>query len=136
MRGMNSVDMVAIVDFLYFGEANVYQENFDAFLAIAEELQLKGLKGSNDQNESSETELQTRPKQSYRTNQNTSDSGTTSDEQSDDLKRIENNALAISMPVSADLQHLDETVKSMMEKSHKKFKIRNRQKLGKTCKVC
>ena len=40
------------------------------------------------------------------------------------------------MPVSADLQHLDETVKSMMEKSHKKFKIRNRQKLGKTCKVC
>ena len=40
------------------------------------------------------------------------------------------------MPVSADLQHLDETVKSMMEKSHKKFKIRNRQKLGKTCQVC
>ena len=136
MRGMNSVDMVAIVDFLYFGEVNVYKENFDAFLAIAEELQLKGLKGSNDQNESSETELQTRPKQNYRTNQNTSDSGTTSDEQSDDLKRIENNALAISMPVSADLQHLDETVKSMMEKSHNKFKIGNRQKLGKTCKVC
>ena len=41
---MKSVDMLAIVDFLYVGETNVYQENFDSFFAIAEELQLKGLK--------------------------------------------------------------------------------------------
>ena len=27
MRGVKSEDLVAIVDFLYFGEANVYQEN-------------------------------------------------------------------------------------------------------------
>ena len=43
MRGMKSEDLVAIVDFLYCGEANVFQENLDSFLAIAEELQLKGL---------------------------------------------------------------------------------------------
>ena len=35
MRGVKSEDLVAIVDFLYYGEANVYQENIDAFLAIA-----------------------------------------------------------------------------------------------------
>ena len=57
--------------------------------------------------------VQTRTKTKYRTNQNISYSGTTSNEHIDDLKRIENNALAISMPVSADLQHSDETVKSM-----------------------
>ena len=34
---------MAIVDFLYRGEANVFQENLDSFLEIAEELQLKGL---------------------------------------------------------------------------------------------
>ena len=45
MRGMKSEDLVAIVDFLYCGEANVFQENLDSFLAIAEELQLKGLMG-------------------------------------------------------------------------------------------
>ena len=45
MRGMKSVDMLAIIDFLYCGEANVFQENLDSFLAIAEELQLKGLMG-------------------------------------------------------------------------------------------
>ena len=32
--------------FLYFGEANVYQEDLDSFLAIAGEIQLKGLAGA------------------------------------------------------------------------------------------
>ena len=39
---------MAIADFLYYGEANVYQENLDAFLAIAEDLELKGLSGTNE----------------------------------------------------------------------------------------
>ena len=43
MRGMESEDLCAIIDFLYCGETNVSQENLDSFLAIAEELQLKGL---------------------------------------------------------------------------------------------
>ena len=41
MRGVKFEDLLAIVDFLYCGEANVFQENLDSFLAIAEELQLK-----------------------------------------------------------------------------------------------
>ena len=45
MRGMKSEDLIAIVDFLYYGEANVFQENLDSFLAIADELKLKGLTG-------------------------------------------------------------------------------------------
>lgn len=45
MRGVKSVDLLAIVDFLYHGEANVFQESLDSFLAIAEELELKGLVG-------------------------------------------------------------------------------------------
>jgi hypothetical protein len=46
MRGMKADVLVAVVDFLYYGEANIYQENLDVFLAIAEELKLKGLTGS------------------------------------------------------------------------------------------
>jgi len=45
MRGVKSEDLVAIVDFLYYGQANVYQDNIDSFLAIAEEVSLKGLAG-------------------------------------------------------------------------------------------
>ena len=46
MRGMKAEDLVAMVDFLYIGEANVKQENLDAFLGLAEELKLKGLTNS------------------------------------------------------------------------------------------
>ena len=45
MRGLKSEDLLAIIDFLYCGETKVHQENLDSFLAIAEELQLKGLVG-------------------------------------------------------------------------------------------
>ena len=50
LKGFQSKDFVSILDFLYSGEANVYQEDMDSFLAIAEEIQLKGLTGhaSND----------------------------------------------------------------------------------------
>ena len=111
----------------------------DSFLAIAEELQLKGLKGSNDQKQTNETEeLQKEPlptKQKYRTNQNISETGTTTKES---LTSIEDKALALSIPmtVSADLQQLDETVKSMMETSQNLMQNGKRQVYGKTCKVC
>merc|ERR1719500_768345 len=45
MRGLKSEDMSAVLDFLYFGEAKVLQENLDSFLVLAEELRLKGLSG-------------------------------------------------------------------------------------------
>ena len=45
IRGVKSEDLLAIVDFLYYGEANIYQDNLDTFLNMAEELQLKGLSG-------------------------------------------------------------------------------------------
>ena len=66
MRGVKSDDLKAIVDFLYFGEANIYQENLDSFLAIAEELQLKGLEGSKDQQESNREE-RLNPNEKYKT---------------------------------------------------------------------
>merc|ERR1712204_6054 len=37
MRGLKSEDLVAMIDFLYHGEANVYQENLDSFLGEAED---------------------------------------------------------------------------------------------------
>ena len=48
MRGMNARDLGSVVDFLYHGEANVYEEDLNDFLAIAEELHLKGFSGSNE----------------------------------------------------------------------------------------
>ena len=49
MRGLKATELVAMVDFLYFGEANVYQESLELFLGLAEELKLKGLTGSSSE---------------------------------------------------------------------------------------
>ena len=136
MRGMKSIDLAAMVDFLYFGEANVYQENLDSFLALAEELQLKGLQGSNGLNE---TEVHNEPKQKYKTTPMISDTRTTARESRElnEVKRSDSNALAVQMPLfGGDLQQLDETVKSMMETSQNMFQHGNLQKKGKQCKVC
>ena len=48
MRGLKSNDLTTILNFLYVGEANVFQEDLDSFLVLAEELQLKGLTGAGD----------------------------------------------------------------------------------------
>ena len=39
---MNQLDLV---NFLYLGEANAFQEDLDSLLGLAEELKLKGLMG-------------------------------------------------------------------------------------------
>ena len=43
MGGMKSEDLLAVVDFLYYGEVSVWKDNIDNFLAIANELSLKGM---------------------------------------------------------------------------------------------
>ena len=45
LRSVKSVDILAILDFVYKGEANVLSEYLEPFFAIAEELELKGLTG-------------------------------------------------------------------------------------------
>ena len=53
MRGLKAKDLGAILDFIYHGEASIYQEELDGFLALAEELQLKGLSGPKHDNKDS-----------------------------------------------------------------------------------
>ena len=57
MRGVKSENLTAMVDFLYHGEANVFQENLDSFLVLAEEFQLKGLRGNQTEKDSEESHL-------------------------------------------------------------------------------
>ena len=70
MRGLKAKDLVAIVDFIYHGEANIHQEDLDGFLALAEKLQLKGQEGTQDNHEETAEEpksnrKQQHPKRSY-----------------------------------------------------------------------
>jgi hypothetical protein len=55
MRGVEAKNLRAIIDFIYQGETNILQEDLDDFLALAEELKLKGLAGSNTKVEETPT---------------------------------------------------------------------------------
>jgi hypothetical protein len=68
MRGMTAGQLSAVVDFIYHGEANIFQEDLDGFLALAEELQLKGLNGTekNDDDNKQQQDYKPLPTQQIR----------------------------------------------------------------------
>jgi len=43
LKGVKFIDLVAVLNFMYHGEVNVAQEELNSFLAVAEELKVKGL---------------------------------------------------------------------------------------------
>ena len=45
LKGIRAGALESVLDFLYRGEVNIYQEDLNDFLAAAEELELKGLTG-------------------------------------------------------------------------------------------
>ena len=108
-----------ILDFLYFGEANVYRKDLDCFLAIAEEIKLKGLteqtsivRGEKNPKHSEPTNMD---KESYTTSTTAGESESTTPE-TDVLGKsvIE---LVVQDQSGTDLLALDEKVKSMMRKA-------------------
>ena len=58
LKGFKAKDLHSILDFMYHGVAEIYQENLDAFLAVAEELQLKGLTGEKGEDEEHKNEVE------------------------------------------------------------------------------
>ena len=136
MRGVKSDDLVAIIDFLYCGEANVKEDNLNSFLAIAEELKLKGLMGHDkevDKNvdnppvyNMSKTPHKKQPIRKYAKSVPVAK-----------IVKMEENSIetAIAIPfTSGVLEDLDDQVKSMMEKSQNLVPSGKRR--ADTCKVC
>ena len=144
LKGFHSKDFESILDFLYFGEANVYQEDLDSFLAIAEEIQLKGLTNQTSSDLIQEQEKTQHPERI----QKDRDLPKKPAAPRQDLERNSNvpstasSVVAISNQSSTDLQTLDEKVKSMMEKGQKMIIVGKQvngtpiQATSFICKVC
>ena len=47
LKGVQRSDLNHILDFIYYGEVSIAQENLNSFLSVAEELQIKGLTQNN-----------------------------------------------------------------------------------------
>ena len=140
MRAMKSEDLVAIIDFLYRGEANVYQENLDTFLAIAAELQLKGLTGEQEfkENEPRDAVPQNRNEALPQIPQTSKSNGQPPSKPETAFYSETNGTVShLKTSVDPELNHLDEQIKSMMD-STENFMTRkngNRHRAY-ICKVC
>ena len=137
MRGVKSDNLMAIVDFLYRGEANVLQDDLDSFLLLAEDLKLKGLMGSSEEaRDEVKRESYINPmKLIYKTVSNTHVQSEKDPPNKLDFGKDERTIATLN---NSDeyMQKLDEKVKSMIEKSERRMpvgKIFHRVCL---CKVC
>ena len=135
MRGIKSEDLVAIIDFLYLGETKVLQENLDSFLAIANELRLKGLTGelenpaTNDHNIKRESLYQ--ETQQFRRAKLPNTDDVKLSFQTDKILSL------VKSTASDDSRQLDEQISSMMEATEN-FMTRKSGQRSKAfiCKVC
>ena len=122
LRGFQSKDFASILDFLYFGEANVYQEDLDSFLAIAEEIKLKGLTGQTLR-ELLEEQENPRPSEPAKMDKELCTTSTTGKSGSvkleTDVLGKPSKELVVQDKSGTDLQVLDEKVKSMVAKGQK-----------------
>ena len=140
MRGLRSEDLIEIVDFLFHGEANVFQENLDSFLALAGELRLKGLTGSAGAEKDTIEEtpyskrvppkkdigqiIQTLPRPNI---------------ESPPTNGSYNTTVALTNhKTKVELQDLDEQIKSMITKSDVNFITKHGATAGKmaSCNIC
>ena len=147
LRGYRTRDFVSILDFLYFCEANVFQEDLDSFLAIVEEIKLKGLTGQTsseileeqEKNKYSEPVTPETKSQELLTDSPDRRKDLIPNTQVDVERLTVSKVFAIPNQSTAALQLLDEKVKSMMEKGQKMIQYGNgvsRQDSSYICKVC
>ena len=61
LRGFKATHLHSILDFMYLGVANIYHDDLDQFLALAEELQLNGLTRNSEDIEEHDSMQQTQP---------------------------------------------------------------------------
>ena len=144
MRGMKSEDLVAVVDFLYNGEASIYQESIDNFLTIAKELQLKGLQGKEINDEENFPKHPKSAEQKHQSD-NSIYPPILTDSVHDGPEPLHNSLLvekteparAVAMVnaiFNGDIQKLDEKIKSMMTKG--KTMRKDGKQRNTACSVC
>jgi len=61
LKGVKYTDLQSVLNFMYHGEVNVAQEELNSFLAVAEDLKVKGLTQNQSQAENTKTESHNPP---------------------------------------------------------------------------
>ena len=139
MRGVKSEDLVAIVDFLYYGEANIYQENLDKFLNIAEELDLKGLYGKGGEG-SLDPEKQSKEASAFKPDLEkkpyTNETNTPSKNNDDQPIGSQMTIAPQNEEFSGDMKELDRMIEAMLARSENMVLRGSQNSRAFVCQVC
>ena len=138
MRGLKADELSAMVDFLYYGEANLNQESLDVFLGLAEELKLKGLTGSSSDGiiEEGVRNKVTAPEKNIEERKHNVTATPAIPKPSNVYNsnaKTEPSSVAL---VSVEAHQLDEQIKSMMTMTEKKMAVGSRSQVVYACNVC
>jgi len=138
MRGVKSEDLIAIVDFLYCGEANVYQENIESFLALAEELDLKGLSDNGGSSKIEEPNHVIEDTTKQETNQIQQHREVTKQykNQTQESDTAERTVSATTFDLSGEILELDKKVKSMIGKTKNRIPQGKKMAFASVCTLC
>ena len=131
LRGIKAQDLMAILDFLYRGKANVFQDNIDSFLAVAEELQIEGLMGKTEERL---TYFGENKRPSYSPSENYPKNSSMRQMPSKESHNPPEENLVIPPNLSGNFNELEEKVNSLMEKSQNK--TADGRQLAYRCTLC
>ena len=139
MKGVKSENLMAMLEFFYFGEANVYQENLDTFLAFADELKLKGLNGSeqpkdNDIREQSSRSSEEGFMQDSRSSNYISEPFVKDFQKMDYKRGLKSFEGTVALNNSDSLQRLNDQINTMIVRPEKNGPKSNLKQF--VCKVC
>ena len=136
MRGIKPKDLNGLLDFIYYGEVNIYQDDLDEFLAIAEELGLKGLTASSSEETVEQEETKycgkktyiMKPKEELKLHYDGVSTGNVPAYNFEEPRYtdLDTSRSMVVANVSVDYKELDEQIMTMMEKREGIW----------TCKVC
>ena len=132
MRGVKSEDLMAIIDFLYVGEATVRKENLEDFLAVAAELKISGL--MKQAIEKDFGNLEEAPKVPEDPKEKKRAMRTSADSEPKEVKTEERTPMQNHF--SGNFEELNKTVKSMMVKSTNFVANRKARTYADICNVC
>ena len=138
MRGLKPEDLDAIVDFMYFGEATVLQENLEAFMSVTAELNVKGMDFGENQSKDDISPNSTFAKSATEigvaksTREDLDEDANGTEEKLSTFEEVAKQEFEDSD--QAQLEKLNGKIKSMMMSSENRFGRKNEK--GRICMVC
>ena len=135
MRGLKAEALVAMIDFLYNGEANVNQDSLDDFLGLADELKLKGLTKT-EEGDNQEYQLKPPTKGDFEQKYDHTKSNLHEPQPLHEYKQNTKAEETLVALFSEDAQELDEQIKSMMSISENKTTVGKQTITAWACNVC